>query len=215
MADLRQSAGLPTIFGIFLGLMVTAFIGVGVYTYYPSPAERHSERIRELNRQQQAIAASKAPEALTADDRARMQALTDERDGLLDDNHEAARGWGLRTSMILIALATLTMAVPLAAAPQVPVIGNGLLLGGVFTMIYGVGWIVTTETSGARFAVITGALLITLAMGYVRFVRGAPRGQAAAMADTGPVNGALEARIRRLETRLDEAARALRPRDPS
>ena len=37
MPDVRQGGGLQTIFGIFLGLMVTAFIGVGVYTFYPSP----------------------------------------------------------------------------------------------------------------------------------------------------------------------------------
>jgi Flp pilus assembly protein TadB len=213
VADTRPGTGLPTIFAVFLGLMVTAFIGVGVYTYYPSPEEQYGERIQDLNRRHQAIASAKAPDALTADDRARLQALTDERDALLDTSRAAGRAWGRRTSIILVAFATLTMAVSLVRAAQLPVISNGLLLGGVFTMLYGVGWIVATDTSTGRFAVITVALAITLGLGYLRFARGmaaVPAGGGGSGA--GPV-GELETRVRRLEERLDDAARAMQPRD--
>ena len=37
MADNRSGSQLKTLFAIFLGLMVTAFVGVGVYTFYPPP----------------------------------------------------------------------------------------------------------------------------------------------------------------------------------
>lgn len=222
MADTRPSTGLPTIFGIFLGLMVTAFIGVGVYTYYPSPREQFSPKIEDANRRRQAISGPKAPEALTDDDRARMQAIAEERDALLDASREAERTWGRRTSIILVTLATLTMAVSLVRAAQLPVISNGLLLGGVFTMLYGVGWMIVSDTSTERFAVITVALVVTLGLGYVRFVRsggaaasamapGSPHGAGSATGATGD----LETRVRRLEDRLDEAARAMQARDRS
>ncbi len=217
MAETRPGPGLPTIFGIFLGLMVTSFIGVGVYTYYPSPEEQFNSRIQEASRRQQAIADSKAPAELTTDDRARMQALTAERDALMDQSREAWRVWGRRTSIILVAFATLTMAVSLVRAAQLPVISNGLLLGGVFTMLYGVGWIVATDTSTERFAVITVALAITLGLGYLRFVRGLGTAGAVAAA-AAPDSGAaadLDARVRRLEERFDDAARAMQPRDRS
>jgi hypothetical protein len=211
MAEPRISAGLPTIFAIFLGLMVTAFIGVGVYTFHPAPRDAFDERITELNRQHQAIANSKAPDVLSAEDRAAMQRLVDERNTLQDASREASEAWGRQTSIILVALATLTMAISLVRAAPLPVLGNGLLLGGVFTMIYGVGWIIATDTSTARFLVITAALAITLGVGYVRFVRQA----APADAIAGSVDATgLEARVRRLEARLDEAGRALAVRDP-
>ena len=63
--------------------------------------------------------------------------------------------------------ATLAMAVSLVRANQLQVISNGLLLGGVFTMLYGVGWIIATDVSKARFVVMAIALVITLALGYV------------------------------------------------
>jgi hypothetical protein len=47
---------------------------------------------------------------------------------------EAREDWGRSTSIILIVLATLTMVVSLVRAEQLPVISNGLLLAGVFTV---------------------------------------------------------------------------------
>ena len=106
---------------------------------------------------------------------------------------------------------TLAMAVSLVRAHQLPVISNGLLLGGVFTMIYGVGWIIATDTSVARFAVMTVAFVLTLALGYVRFVRrqavsalpgGRSIGDGEGLAD-------IEQRVRQLEERMNDAANAL------
>lgn len=92
-----------------------------------------------------------------------------------------------------------------------PVINNGLLLGGVFTMINSVGWIIATNTSIARFTVLTVALGITLTLGYVRFGRGhrmvAPPKQDV-MADDAGLTG-LEERMTALENRMNEAARGL------
>ena len=95
-------------------------------------------------------------------------------------------------------------------------ISNGLLLGGVFTMLYGVGWIVATETSVPRFLVITAVLIITLVLGWLRFVRragghgAAPAGSeggGAAWVPEDPTG--LENRVRALEGRLDRADSAL------
>jgi hypothetical protein len=116
--------------------------------------------------------------------------------------------------VILIVFATLAMGVSLVRADQLPVISNGLLLGGLFTMLYGVGWIVATDTSIARFLVMTAALVITLGLGYVRFVR---RGTTSP--SPSPVVGSaipeteglahIERRVRELEERMNEAAHAL------
>ena len=72
------SGGLQIIFSIFLGLMITAFVGVGVYTFYPPLDSPYDIQIRDLSRQQQALTNSKAPDTLTTADRERLQALTDQ-----------------------------------------------------------------------------------------------------------------------------------------
>ncbi len=99
------------------------------------------------------------------------------------------------------------MAISLIRAEQLPIVSNGLLLGGVFTMIYGVGWIVMSTASYARFGVLTAALGITLTLGYVRFVGHRPVARHAPPTQTGLED--LERRVAALEQRLDDGARAL------
>jgi hypothetical protein len=83
-------------------------------------------------------------------------------------------------------------------------------------MLYGVGWIIATDTSISRFLVMTVALVITLALGYVRFVRRGtvPVVAAGAGLTDAPGLADFERRLRDLENRLDDAASALGPRNP-
>lgn len=210
MADVRQNGGLGVIFSFFLGLMVTAFVGVGVYTFHPPPHEL-DDQIRELYRSEESIKESRPPGELKEADREQIRQIVKERDELSEAHRLARERWGRSTSIILVMLATLSMAVSLIRAEQLPVISNGLLLGGVFTMLYGVGWIVATDMAISRFIVITLALIITLGLGYIRFVRQRSRpavvGTPATVGSEGVAG--IEQRLRDLEKRMDEAARAL------
>jgi hypothetical protein len=210
MKDPGRGTGLRTIFSFFLGLMLVAFAGVGVYTFYPPP-EEFTPQIRELDRREEMIRDSRPADQLTEEDRAQIRELTQERYALRDAFREAQRPWGRTTSIILMVTATLAMAISLIRADQLPVISNGLLLGGVFTMLYGVGWIIATDVSKARFVVMTIALAITLALGYVRFVRSgkAAADQTGAAAPDAEGMAGIEVRLRALEERMQEAARVL------
>jgi hypothetical protein len=201
---------LRTIFAFFLGLMLTAFVGVGVYTFHPPP-QRFDNELRDLGRKEQALRDARAPNELTSADRDSLQALERRRNELVDAAAAARTPWARTTSITLIIVATLAMAASLIGADRLLVISNGLLLGGVFLMLYGVGWIIATDTSVARFVVITVALAITLALAYARFVRRTPRtviGATPGLSETADAS-ALERRVRALEERLDAAAAVL------
>jgi hypothetical protein len=215
MTDSGRSIGLRTIFSFFLGLMLVAFAGVGVYTFYPPP-DQFDTQIRELNRREEMIRDSRPADQLTEEDRSQIREVNEQRYALQDARGEAQRPWGRTTSIILMVTATLAMAVSLIRAEQLPVISNGLLLGGVFTMLYGVGWIIATDVSKARFVVMAIALAITLALGYLRFVRsgrtagdkaGTPAPDAEGLAD-------IQLRLRALEERMQEAGRVLGQMEP-
>jgi hypothetical protein len=209
MADRIRGTGLQTIFSFFLGLMVTAFVGVGVYTFHP-PDESLDARLEELGEREQAVREHRPMTELAEGERAVVDSLSEERMEIMEAQREAREAWGRTTSVILIILATVAMAISLIRADQLPVISNGLLLGGVFTMVYGVGWIVASDQSMTRFLVLTAALAITVGLGYVRFVRGGERPAAAGHGGpAGGVDADLERRVRALESRLDRAAAAL------
>ena len=115
--------------------------------------------------------------------------------------------WARNTSIILIIFATFVMGVSLVRADQLPVISNGLLLGGVFTMLYGTGWTIASGDSLTRFFVMMAALLVTLGLGYVRFVR---ERAASPVADSSSGVDDLARRVEALERRFDAAAEAMK-----
>lgn len=212
----KQRTALQIIFSFFLGLMVTAFIGVGVYTFYPPPEVEYADQLQTLYRQQEDIQSFKDTTKLDAADKAELKSIQ-AKIRVVEDKQQAAREvWGRNTSIILIAFATLVMSISLIRADQLRVISSGLLLGGLFTMLYGVGWIIATGTSQARFWVMTLALVITLGLGYLRFVRehAEPAATLAVAGGTGEAlsdaaMGDLVARVDALEKRQAAAAAAL------
>ncbi|GJM45227.1 MAG: hypothetical protein DHS20C21_20690 [Gemmatimonadota bacterium] len=212
MSNAKPGGALPVIFSFFLGLIVTAFVGVGVYTFHPSPEADFRQQLEELDRGERDVRDSRPPEQ--SEDRERIRALDEQRSAHHDAMREARNAWALSTSIVLIVFATLVMAISLVRADRLPVISNGLLLGGIFIMLYGVGWIVATDSSVTRFVVMTVALVITLTLGYQRFAR-RRRGAPAAATDVpiGAELGDLSERVRSLEQRVDRAATALGSRE--
>ena len=63
MAMDRQHYALQTIFSFFLGLMVLAFVGVGVNTFYPQPAETSQKAMQDLSRKMEALNVQDRPTA--------------------------------------------------------------------------------------------------------------------------------------------------------
>ena len=218
MTPPRVVPGLPTVFAIFLGLMITAFIGVGVNTFYPSPAEPFERQMQEFGRQEREIERGRPDAELSIVDRERLRTLRDSVTVLNRRAQEARDGWGRTTSIILITFATLVMAIAVLRADQLAVLSSGLLLGGVFTMCYGVGMILATTTSVARFVVLTMALVVTIGLGYLRFARKSGSTVPLAGAADTPVPPAhlvdLTTRVEVIEQRLDAVGRALSSTNP-
>jgi len=213
----RQHYALQTIFSFFLGLMVLAFIGIGVNTFYPEPEYRESPEINKLQREQERIWSQDRDGELSAEDQRRVDEIQEQLDELRKEQEKVRQDWSRNTSITLILFATAVMGISLIRSDQLRVISNGLLLGGLFTMVYGVGWIIASGESVARFGVIVFALVVTLGLGYLKFVRGkeAPAaGSAVIVAGPGGEIDAtalapLVARIEALEARTEAAAEAL------
>ncbi len=168
---MRTNTALQVIFAFFLGLVVVAFVGIGVNTFYPEPA----------------YSGDYYPDSLHSD-------------------------WRLTTGIILLVAATLLLAISLFLPEAQGVLSNGILLGGVFTMVYAVGMTVTSDRSVVRFVVVAFALAVTIGIGYLKFVRGRRRRAAAAGATAvadDAAQGEFAGRLATVERKLDALARAL------
>lgn len=103
--------------------------------------------------------------------------------------------------------------VGLALGERFVVLANGLLLGGLFTMVYAVGRSIGTD-SVLRFVVISVALLVTIGVGWFKFARQSPLAAARTpgvetAADGATADADLTRRVAELENRLDALRRAL------
>jgi hypothetical protein len=211
----RQRDALQTIFSFFVGLMVLAFIGVGVNTFYEFPEQTYSDAEQKLYRQQQNLNPKGDPTTLTPAQKAENDRIQAQIDALQKEREAARQIWARNTSIVLVIFATIVMGISLVRSEQLRVLSNGLLLGGVFTMLYGTGWVIFSGSSTARFFVILFALAVTIGLGYLKFVRGRKAEVAVA---TEPVVGGgageaaiggLAARVAALEARQAAAAAAL------
>ena len=212
----RQHHALQTIFSFFLGQMVVAFIGVGVNNFYESPAETREQQLQDLQRQRDELNVRAKGRDLDTAQQAEMDRIIAEENALRRTIDDEMKGWARVTSIILVVFATLVMSVSLVRSEQLRVLGNGLLLGGLFTMVYGVGWVVFSGSSITRFGVMAFALVVAIGLGYVKFVRGRarsippPAAGAIAPAETsGDGLASLEHRVAALEARAAAAAAAL------
>lgn len=217
MAKDRQNYALQTIFSFFLGLMVLAFIVVGVITFYPSPTQEQQTKNEQLYRERDAIYNANGGKTLTAEEQAKVDKLDKQIAAIEKANRSEQELWARNVSIVLIVFATLVMGISLIRSEQLRVISNGLLLGGLFTMVAGVIWVLTSGESMARFVVIVVAFAVTLGLGYVKFVRQREEGVTLATAGGGTIaldEGALADLARRvdeMERRTAAAAAALVP----
>lgn len=121
--------------------------------------------------------------------------------------------WRLTTGIWLLVCATLVMvAAMFIGSDRIPVIGNGILLGGVFTMIYAVGMALSSPNNWPRLAIVAVALLVTVGIGYWKFAtrRTKQPVEPGAPHEGAPVTDpALSARLDAVEKTLDGIRRAL------
>ncbi len=225
MAEQKRGDALQFIFSLFIGVLIVVVVGVGVWTFYPPPDSENSpqqQKLQELYRQQElGNIGTKSPDgSLDATQQAKAEKIQVQINTLQREMDKLRKPWAVNTSIMVLSIATILMAISLLLPESWKVFSNGILLGGLFSVIYATGVSFAGGNSQARFWVSLAALILALVFGYLRFVRGkreaavASKGApAVALApDSAEVAGLL-ARIDALEARQRAAADALRSED--
>lgn len=146
------------IYTLFLGIILAAFVGVGVSTFYPEPEwPQTPEAVEKSYYEDEPSEESKA-----------AQKLFDEE---LKAYEEEMQDYNRNASIILLSVAILFLAIGVIQAHKIDVLADGVLLGGIFTFIYGVGRGVAGGDEMFRFVIITIGLIAALGLGYWRFAK--------------------------------------------
>lgn len=137
------------------------FIGVGIATFYEAPKmpEYRAEIKRPL---------SKEP---TEAELQEQDAYQREYDALMQTHRNQSRLYNRNVSAITLTLSVLILVVSLTLFKRLLVIADGLLLGGILTLLYSLIRGFEAQDTLFRFMVVTVGLIVSLVLGYMKFIK--------------------------------------------
>jgi hypothetical protein len=169
---------------IFLGLLVALFVGWAMESWFPIPQWNTVYPDYEQFSNEPPVPTTAELNLLSEADKAqRIQQFDNDRAKYIEwqQNHEErdmafqkmVERQGTAVSVISLVIAVIVTSFSLLYSGNLFVISEGLLLGGIFTLIYSIGW---TLTHAPKIAVLTVgvSLLVTLAVGFIKFAKKRP-----------------------------------------
>jgi hypothetical protein len=144
---------LTLVYTFFLGLMLALFVGLGISTFYESPKPPEYPITLETKAEQ------------TPADTAKIQKYESE----IRDYEKVSQTYNRNVSIIALVSAVILLAISLAFERYNAVIANGVLLGGLFTLLYSIGRGFASQDSKMTFVTVSVGLIIAIYLGYRRF----------------------------------------------
>lgn len=157
---------LRIVYTVFLGVMLALFAGLGIRTFYPPPEMPEFPMELSIPR-----SGDPTPEQIE------QQREYEEQQRAFQD---AMESYNRNVSIASTALAVAMLGLSLLLEKKNKVIPNGIMLGGLFTLLYAVGRGLVSNNPATTFITVSIGLAVVLFLGYRRFVPHAPAGETAA-----------------------------------
>lgn len=150
---------LKAIYVVFLGLIIALFIGLGIAAFYETPKQpEQSPLAQETNY-------AKEPTQQAID------AQKDFEKQMKDYQENKLGPYNRNVAIISIIAAVLILTIGLLFSMRFMILSDGMLLGGVFTLIYSVIRAAQANNIRFTFIIVAVALVVTLGLGFWKFLR--------------------------------------------
>ena len=147
---------LRMIYTFFLGLLLAIFVGVGISTFYEAPARP------EYPIEAQTYGGEPTEEQIN------LEREFEQTNIAFDENE--MQPYNRNVSIMVITAAVILLALSIVFEKKIKVIADGVMLGGLFTLFYGIGRGFASANTKYVFVVVTISLVAVLYLGYHRFV---------------------------------------------
>ena len=147
------------LYTLFIGLLLATVIGVGISAFYEAPKAPEYPMHETI--------VTKEPAEPTPAELEKQRQF--ERESKIYQQQEA--DYNRNVSVIAVSLALVILVVSLVVLKNLNMIADGLLLGGVFTLLYGIVRSFGTGEQKFMFIVSLVGLVVALTLGYIKFVR--------------------------------------------
>ena len=154
---------LKFVYTVFIGVLLATFVGVGISAFYTSPEQlEYPHEMRPI------------PVALDdkcASPTAEIIEEQKEFEKASSKHEEKMEAYNRNVSIIALISAIIILVVSLTLFKQIMVIADGLLLGGVLTLIYSIIRGFEAGDEMFRFVVVSIGLTVSLILGYIKFIK--------------------------------------------
>lgn len=140
-----------------IGLLFAAFVGLGFSAFYPEPKSPEYPAILSKPTSSELTAAQQSAQASF--------------DQAQKDYQNSFETYSRNLSIWLIAAALIILAVSILGLGKILIIGDGLTLGGVFTLFYGLIRAMMGGDEKMRFIAVSFGLVVLIFLAYWKFIR--------------------------------------------
>jgi hypothetical protein len=151
----EENKFLKLTYTFFLGILLAIFVAVGVITFYPSPKTVAYP-----------VELSTPTPGLTT----KQIALQKSYNLMSQQYDNDIKTYDRNTSIITLGAAVIFLVISIIFEKKIKIIADGVMLGGLFTLIYSIGRGFASQDTKYTFLAVTVDLVIVLYLGYHRFV---------------------------------------------
>lgn len=162
----HQSKAIEIIYTFFVGILVAVFVGVGIAAFYEEPkSPEYPTRLKVYSTPVNVDTPSTASAELIAEQK--------KYDAKIKIYEEKMNDYNRNVSIIALIAAIILSSISITFFKNLKVIADGLLLGGVITLLYSVVRIFGSGDDKIRFVVVSIGLFVALVLGYRKFITNA------------------------------------------
>lgn len=152
----QENSILKFVYTFFLGILVALFVGLGVNTFYPGPTEPEYPTTSQ---------------AVTKEPTAEQQAAENKYQADYRAYEKKLKPYSRNVSIITLTAAVIFLVLSLVFESHLRILADGILFGGLFTLLYSIIRGFISQESKYVFMVVTIGLAAVMYIGYHRFVR--------------------------------------------
>jgi len=152
---------IKSLYIVFIGLLFATCVGVGIAAFYPKPVPPTYP-----NQPTYSTKPAQTPE-VTAQDAAKIN----EYDKLQTAYQAKSERYNRNVALLAVGFSLAILVISLILLKSVELIANGVMLGGVFTLIYGIARSFASGDQKFMFVVVTFGLLVALILGYIKLIK--------------------------------------------
>lgn len=152
---------LKFIYTIFIGVLFAAFVGFGIAAFYESPNMPEYPSSLKVP----------LPESCNENIFQELREKQESYDSLFKKYQVKQELYNRNVSIIAVAASILTVIISLTLFKKILLIADGLLVGGILTLLYGIIRGFDTGDNKFRFIVVSCGLIISLILGHMKFIK--------------------------------------------